>query len=86
MSTSNFRMTRRKVLRCMANQFLSSPRLIRSLVSQNGNNKDALELAQRLGISDASPVHLQHEFLELFFHGKLPPGCAVAFSSRWGIL
>ena len=37
-------------------QFLRSPNLIRSLLSQ---------------ILDAAPVHLQHELFELFFHGEL---------------
>jgi hypothetical protein len=53
-------------------QFLRSPNLVRSLLSQYGKNEDTLELAHRLGIPDAAPVHLQHEFLELFLHGELP--------------
>ena len=52
-------------------QFLRSPNLIRSLLSQNACNKDALELPHRFGILDAAPVHLQHELFELFFHGEL---------------
>ena len=52
-------------------QCLSSPTLIRFLLSQNGNNKDALELPHRFCILDAAPVHLQHELFELFFHRRL---------------
>jgi hypothetical protein len=53
-------------------QFLRRPKLIGFLVLQHGKNEDALELAHRLEIPDAAPVHLQHQFLELFFHGELP--------------
>ena len=53
-------------------QCLSSPTLIRFLLSQNGKNEDLLEFAYRLGIPGAAPVHVQHQFLELFLHSELP--------------
>jgi hypothetical protein len=49
-------------------QILSSPKLICFPLSQNGKHEYSLELAHRFGIPDAAPVHLHHEFLELFFH------------------
>ncbi len=42
-------------------QFLRSPNLIRFVLSQYGKNEDTLELAHRLGIPDAAPVHLKHK-------------------------
>ncbi len=63
-------------------QCLSSPTLFRFLLSQNGKNEDLLELAHRLGILDAAPVHVQYEFLELFLHCELPQHGAVEFSGR----
>jgi hypothetical protein len=53
-------------------QIPGSPKLIRFPLPQDRKNEDPLELAYGLEVSDAAPVHLQYEFLELFFHSGLP--------------
>ena len=53
-------------------QILGSPKLIRFPLSQDRKNEDPLELAYGLEVSHAAPIHLQHQFLELFFHRGLP--------------
>ena len=84
MSTSNFRMVRRNVLRCMPNVRAVLPCFAfcsRKTVRMKTfwNSRTASEYRM--------PLHVQHEFLELFPHGgNSCQYCVLEFSCRSGIL
>lgn len=52
-------------------QSLRSPHLVYVLISQNCGQECPLKFPYRIGVSKATPIHLQNESFEFFFHGGI---------------